>query len=65
MRISLSTSRTNGFRTWSDAHPAQPKPTTGSGGVCHGGTDQGLDRPAITPPERSHLPWLVPGPGRV
>jgi hypothetical protein len=57
MRISLSQSRASGFRKWSDAHPAKPDPLSGNG--------QDLDYPMIMPVERPHLPWLVPGVGRL
>ena len=57
MRISLSESRSNGFKKWSDAHPAKPDPTIGS--------DQETEYPMIVPADRPHLPWLVPGAGRL
>ena len=57
MRISLSESRASGFKKWSDAHPAKPEPLLGNG--------QDLDYPMITPVERPHLPWLIPGAGRL
>jgi hypothetical protein len=57
MRISLSESRSSGFKKWSDAHPAQPDPTSGSG--------QEPDYLMIMPADRPHLPWLVPGAGRL
>jgi len=41
MRISLSRSRSNGFKKWSDAHPAKPDPTIGS--------DQETEYPMIMP----------------
>ena len=57
MRISLSESHSNGFKKWSDAHPAKPEPLNGSG--------QDLDYPMVMPADRPHLPWLVPGAGRL
>ncbi len=65
MRISLSGNRASGFRQWSDAHPAKPDPakadpTNANGGGYWGGAD-----PVMASAERPHLPWLVPGAGRL
>ena len=57
MRISLSASRASGFKEWSDTHPAKPNPLTE--------IDEDVDYPMIIPVERPHLPWLVPGAGRL
>ena len=57
MRILPSASRTSGFRKWSDAHPAKPDPLND--------LEQDVDYPMIMPVERPHLPWLVPGAGRL
>ena len=57
MRISLSASRASGFKKWSDAHPAKPNPLND--------IDEDVDYPMIMPVERLHLPWLVPGAGRL
>jgi hypothetical protein len=57
MRISLSESRSKGFKKWSDAHPAKPEQLNGNG--------HEVDYPMIMPAERPHLPWLVPGTGRL
>jgi hypothetical protein len=58
MRISLADSRADGFRKWSDAHPAIS--TADNASIA---ADQDLDLPILTPPERPHIPWLVPGVG--
>jgi len=63
MRISLADSRAGGFKKWSDAHPAI---STADNAIV--AADQDLDLPILTlpiltPPERPHLPWLVPGVG--
>jgi hypothetical protein len=57
MRISLSESRASGFKKWSDAHPAKLDPLSGDG--------QDPDYPMNMPVERPHLPWLIPGVGRL
>jgi len=63
MYISLTNSRTNGFKKWSDAHPPGNDDNDNSGGATP---------IAITAPPRSdseaireppHRPWLVPGAG--
>ena len=56
MRISLSESRSNGFKKWSDAH--QPISSTN---VAPG--DAIVIAGLVTPPELPHGPWLVPGQG--
>jgi hypothetical protein len=57
MRISLSESRASGFKKWSDAHPAKLDPLSGDG--------PDPDYPMNMPVERPHLPWLIPGVGRL
>jgi hypothetical protein len=56
MRISLADSRANGFRKWSDAHPAI---STADSAII--AADADLDLPRLAAPELPHLPWLVPG----
>jgi hypothetical protein len=56
MRIPLADSRASGFKKWSDAHPAI---STADNPITAGDAD--LDLPRVTPAERPHFPWLVPG----
>jgi hypothetical protein len=63
MGISMS-SRTSGFRKWSEAH--DPKLVTaravaGEDAAVVAASD--LDIGLITPEEQPHRPWLVPGTG--
>lgn len=51
MRISLSESCLNGFKKWSDAHPAKPDPLHGNG--------QNLDYTMTIPVDESRLTRLV------
>ena len=64
MRISLADSWANGFNKWCDMHDAGR-----TDGGCAGADDtiiipdRDLDHALLTPPERPHQPWLVPGVG--
>lgn len=63
MRISLADSSANGFNKWCDAHDAgrdKDSRTEVDNDIV---ADQSLDDPVMTPPERPHRPWLVPGAG--
>jgi len=63
MYISLTSSRTNGFKKWSDNHrpsndddqPGGATPIAVAPPLPHGGWD--------ATQEESHPPWLVPGTG--
>ena len=60
MYISLADSCANGFNKWCEAHDVGRKD--------HGRTniiiaDEDADPVVMTPPERPHRPWLVPGAG--
>jgi hypothetical protein len=60
MYISLTDSRTKGFRKWSDART--PKIDKD---VRADAADPDLDNRVMTSPKRPHQPWLVPGAGRL
>ncbi len=63
MRISLADSCANGFNKWCDTHDAGRQ---GDGRARAGGmivADQAADQVVMTPPQRPHRPWLVPGAG--
>lgn len=65
MYISLEASRANGFRKWSDAHPPHNNDDDGEVArddtIAVAGLD--IDCEVMTPPERPHGPWRVPGVG--
>jgi hypothetical protein len=58
-----------GHKKWSDFHqPKIEKPTIGKDVRAGAGdgvvaADPDLDDTVITPPERPHRPWLIPGVG--
>jgi hypothetical protein len=59
--ISLADSQKNGFNKWCEAHDANR--TSDQGGAADIGPDPDFDSGIMTPPERPHRPWLVPGVG--
>jgi hypothetical protein len=69
MYISDKRSCTYGHKKWSDAHQSEvKKPSVGrdvSAGIGDGvvAANPDLDDAVITPAERPHRPWLVPGVG--
>lgn len=66
MYISLADSLTKGFRRWADAHqPDRKIDDRPSGGAAASIADSDVDDVVLTPPERPHRPWLVPGEGRL
>ena len=64
MRNSLADSCANGLNKRREAHQAG-RNDDGRAGVDDATViaDQDLDRAVMTPPERPHRPWLVPGMG--
>ncbi|HJU14885.1 MAG TPA: hypothetical protein VJ770_00305 [Stellaceae bacterium] len=66
MYISLADSLAKGFRRWADAHQPDNKiDDHASGGDAVNTADLDADGAVLTPPERAHRPWLVPGEGRL
>jgi hypothetical protein len=69
MYISLKRSCAYGYKKWSDVHqPEVEKPAIGKDVRADAGdavvaADPDLDDTVITPSERPHRPWLVPGVG--
>jgi len=64
MRISLAGSCANDFNKWCEVHDAGRKGDSRTGGddaVIIANQDH--DQAVMTPPERPHRPWLVPGVG--
>ena len=63
MYISLAESSANGFKKWSDAHPAHSNDDDGNVPGSDAIAIPGLysDFALMTPPERSQRPRLVPG----
>ncbi len=63
MRISLTSSTANGFKRWSDEHPAGNDDDDNSGGATPIAIMEPVaeDHPAIEEP--AHLAWAVPGVG--
>ncbi len=63
MRISLADSWARGFNKWCEAHDAgrngEGRAVAGDVAISH----QKNDLAVMTPPERPHRPWLVPGVG--
>ena len=63
MRISLADSSARGFNKWCKTHDSgrtdHRDADTGDIAI----SDQNTDHPIMTPPERPHRPWLVPGVG--
>jgi hypothetical protein len=64
MYIPLKDSFTKGFRKWSDAHQADiNKEIRADEGNGKAHVDPDLDNRVLSPAERPHRPWLVPGAG--
>lgn len=66
MYISLADSLAKGFRKWADAHQPDIKIDDRAGrgdAAIIANLDAG--DAILTPPERVHCPWLVPGEGRL
>jgi hypothetical protein len=63
MRISLADSCANGFNKWCDEQDTRPDEDsrTSAGHIVI--EDKDADHVVMTPPERPHRPWLVPGAG--
>ena len=60
MRISLADSSARGFNKWCETHDCGGK-EKGDGDIAT--SDQNTGHAVMTPPERPHRPWLVPGVG--
>ena len=59
---SQTTSRTNGFKNWSIAHPSDSNDDDHPGGVMPIALAVPVpDEPIMAPPEQPHRPWFVPG----
>ena len=66
MYISLADSLTKGFRKWADAHQPDSKiDDHAREGEVVNTADLDVDGAVLTPRERAHRPWLVPGEGRL
>lgn len=66
MYISLADSLAKGFRKWADAYQPDIKiDDYASGGDAAIIANLDVDDAVLTPPERAHCPWLVPGEGRL
>lgn len=66
MYISLADSLAKGFRKWADVHqPDRKIDDRAGGGDAAIIADLDADGAVLTPPERAHCPWLVPGEGRL
>jgi hypothetical protein len=63
MRISLADSCASGFNKWCDAHDGGRDKDGRAGTNDIFVEDQTVDHAVMTPPERPHRPWLVPGAG--
>lgn len=66
MYISLADSLAKGFRKWADVHQPDNKiDDHASGGDAAVIANLDADDAVLTPSERAHYPWLVPGEGRL
>ncbi len=63
MRISLADSSAIGFNKWCEAHDSGRKDKSEPDAGDIATSDQDTDHALMTPPERPHRPWLVPGVG--
>jgi hypothetical protein len=64
MYISLKDSHAKGYNKWADAHQPEIKNNfriSVGNGLAAASPDH--DNVVMTPPERPHRPWLVPGAG--
>jgi hypothetical protein len=61
MYISLTDSRTNGFKSWSSGHPASNDDDNPGGATPIAMAEPPSDREA--PQEPPHRPWGIPGVG--
>jgi len=66
MYVSLADSRANGFVKWAGAfQPEKIGDARHGAGEVDGIAARALAQRATTPVEQPHLPWLVPGAGRL
>jgi hypothetical protein len=63
MRISLADSSARGFNKWCETHDSGRKDERDAGAGDIATSDQNTDHAVMTPPERPHRPWFVPGVG--
>ena len=63
MRISLADSSARGFNKWCETYDSGRKDHRDAGTGDIATSDQNTGHAVMTPSERPHRPWLVPGVG--